>query len=251
MLRACGVTEKGRIRPTNQDCFAVDEERGLLIVADGLGGHRAGDVAARLAVDAVVETLAAAADTRWPFGFDPALSSAGNRLRTAISVANLRVLEASVTSEACAGMGTTIVVAMMDGDRLSVGHVGDSRFYLVSRDRIRQLTRDDSWLASVLQDDPTANPALLETHPFRHALTNVVGSARGTEVHVVEEELEGGELLLLSTDGIHGVLADDRIEQLMLDSGDVEQMAAGLVTAALARGSRDDCTAVVGRYLRD
>src|SRR5262249_50236032 len=108
--------------------------------------------------------------------------------------------------------------------------------YLLAGDRIRQLTRDDSWMASVLAEDPAANAAQLLRHPMRHALTNVVGGGRQTDVHVVEEVLCGGELLLLSTDGVHGELDDRRIERLMLGSSDLKATAARLVAAALARG---------------
>ena len=123
--------------------------------------------------------------------------------------------------------------------------------YLLAGDHIRQLTHDDSWMASMLAEDPAADVARLERHPMRNALTNVVGARRRTNVHVVEEVLGGGELLLLSTDGVHGELDDDRIEQLMLDSGDLRETATNLVAAALARGSHDNCTALVARYLPD
>ena len=253
MLRAYGVTDKGRIRPINEDCWAFDETRNLCVVADGMGGHNAGEVAARIAVDTVVRFLAsdATAVTAWPFGYDPSLSFAGNRLRTAIHLAHVQVLQAAVASNRYTGMGTTIVAAFVDGNRLSVAHVGDSRLYLLAGDRIRQLTHDDSWMASMLAEDPAADLAALESHPMRNALTNVVGASRRTDVHVVEEVLNGGEQLLLSTDGVHGELDEDRIEQLMLDSGDLKATAAGLVAAALARGGGDNCTAVVARYSPD
>ena len=253
MLRAYGVTDKGRVRPVNEDCWAVDDARNLCVVADGMGGHNAGEVASRIAVDTVLQFLAsdAAGVADWPFGYDPSLSCTGNRLRTAIHFAHVQVLKAAVASNQYSGMGTTVVAAVVDGDRLSVGHVGDSRLYLLAGDRIRQLTHDDSWVASMLAEDPAADMAHLLSHPMRHALTNVVGGGRRTDVHLVEEVLQGGELLLLSTDGVHGELDDDRIEQLMLDSGDLKAAAAGLVAAALARGSGDNCTAIVARYERD
>ncbi len=253
VLRADGVTDKGRVRPTNEDCWAFDEARNLCVVADGMGGHQAGEVAARIAVDTVVRFLASdtTAVADWPFGYDPSLSFSGNRVRTAIHLAHVQVLQAAVASNRYSGMGTTIVAAFVDGNRLCVGHVGDSRLYLFAGDHVRQLTHDDSWMASMLAEDPAADLAALECHPMRNALTNVVGASRHTDVHVAEEVLRGGELLLLSTDGVHGELDDERIEQLMLDSGDLKETAARLVAAALARGSRDNCTAVVARYERD
>ena len=264
MLRAYGVTAKGRVRPTNEDYFAIDEGLHLCVVADGLGGHNAGEVAARMAVDAVADHIAVCGAAlpglrgdaestalqqagTWPFGFDASLSHTGNLLRTAIHLANVQILETAIGSDEYQGMGTTIVAAMIDGERLSVGHVGDSRLYVVADDRMRQLTHDDSWVASVLGDDPQAK----RDHPMRNLLTNVVGARPRTDVHVVEEILGGGELLLLVTDGVHGVLDDHRLERLVRDGGDLRQIATSLVSAALARGSRDNCTAVAARYLPD
>ena len=258
MLRAYGVTDKGRVRPTNEDCFAIDEGLRLCVVADGMGGHNAGEVAARMAVDVAVDFIAGLRDRQpednaatWPFGFDPSLSRSGNLLRTAIHLANMQILETATSSDEYAGMGTTIVAAMVDAEKLSVGHVGDSRLYLVANNRIRQVTRDDSWMASMVADDPRAELRTLLQHPMRHALTNVVGARSRTDVHVVEEILGGGELLVLSTDGVHGVLDDHRLERLVLEGGNLRQIATSLVGAALARGSRDNCTAVVARYLPD
>jgi PPM family protein phosphatase len=247
LLRAYGLTDKGRVRPTNEDCFAVREELGLCVVADGMGGHNAGEVAARLAVEAVVRFVAQPPE-RWPFGFDAALSTDGNLLRSAIHLANVQIREAAVSSHDYAGMGTTIVVARVNAGRLSVAHVGDSRLYLLAERRLRQITRDDSWMASMLASDPDADPLLLEHHPMRNALTNVVGSRGRTEVHVVELALSGGELLLMTTDGVHGVLDDKRIEQVMVEEEEPRAIAHGVISAALTRGRRDNCTAVAARY---
>jgi len=224
-----------------------------------MGGHNAGEVAARLAVGAVLEyfreaTLpseSAGEASGWPFGFDPSLSKAGNLLRTAIQVANIQILEAAVTSEEYSGMGTTIVAALVEGPTLSVAHVGDSRLYLFAGDRLRQLTPDDSWLASVLAQDPLVDPEMLQNHPMRNALTNAVGTRAGADVHVVEETLHGGELIAMTTDGVHGSLDDTRIRRLLAEGGDPAAMAANLVRTALARGSRDNCTAIVGQYLSE
>lgn len=269
MLRAFGLTDKGRVRPTNEDCFAIQEELGLCVIADGMGGHNAGEVAARLAVDAVVEYVhqeqvrlrllradASFGETgamddvcAWPFGFDPSLSATGNLLRTAILLANVQIREVAISSDDYAGMGTTIVAAQVMEGRLSVAHVGDSRLYLASGGALRQVTQDDSWMVSMLAHDPAADPLLLEHHPMRNALTNVVGARARTEVHVVEQTLSGGDLLLLSTDGVHGVLDARRLERVLLEDGDPRAIAYGVIKAALARGSRDNCTAVVARYV--
>jgi PPM family protein phosphatase len=261
VLRAYGLTDKGRVRPTNEDCFAIDEELGLCVIADGMGGHNAGEVAAQLAVDAVVDFIrlrssdpAQTVDETgfpldaFPFGFDPSLSTDGNLLRTAIHLASVQIREAATASHDLAGMGTTIVAARVRDGRLSVAHVGDSRLYVLAGGRLEQMTQDDSWMVSMLAHDPKADPLLLEHHPMRNALTNVVGSRARTEVHVEERRLGGGELLLLTTDGVHGVLDDRRMERMLLDGGEPETLARGAISAALTRGSCDNCTVVVARY---
>ena len=249
MLAAFGVTDKGRVRPINEDCFAIHEELGLCVIADGMGGHNAGEVASRLAVDTVVNVISDwSSIALHPFGVDSTLSDAGNVLRTAVLLANGHILEKATAAEHYAGMGTTVVVTRVTDGRLSVAHVGDSRLYLFDGRALRQVTRDDSWVATVLATDPKADPLLLQHHPMRNALTNVVGARLRTEVHVVEEVLSGGELLLLTTDGVHGVLDDARLEALMREEDQPRELAQRVVAAALTRGSRDNCTAIVARY---
>jgi serine/threonine protein phosphatase PrpC len=258
VLRAFGMTDKGGVRATNEDFFAIDESLRLCVVADGMGGHNAGEVAARLAVDTMVDYIresrhrgAESSTDTWPFGFDPELSAAGNLLKTAIHLANLQILRMAGTAEEYSGMGTTVVATLLAGDRLSVGHVGDSRLYLIAGGRIRQLTHDDSWMATVLTEKPDTDPALLQHHPMRNALTNVVGARPRLEAHVAEETLSGGERLLLSTDGVHGVLDQSRLQRIVLDGAELAQVPGELVSAALAGGSRDNCTVVVAEYVRD
>lgn len=251
MLQACGLSDKGRIRPTNEDYFWIDEPLGLCIVADGMGGHNAGEVAARMAVDMVVDYVrsqAPVADQGSPFGCDPVLSPAGNLLRTAIQLANVRILEAALSEHVYSGMGTTVVAALVQDGTLAIAHVGDSRLYLFSPPRLRLLTRDDSWVASLLATDPSADPAVLRHHPMRNALTNVVGAHACTQVHVVEEALHGGEAIVLTTDGVHGVVDDRRLERLLSEDRPVGATAERLMAAALGEGSLDNCTAVVAKY---
>jgi protein phosphatase len=249
VLQASGVTDRGRVRPTNEDCFAIDLDLQFCIIADGMGGHQAGDVASRLAVDVVVEVVREPERFGWPFGVDPAQSTAGNLVRTAILLANEKVLESAAKSTAYAGMGTTIVVALVDRGTLVVGHVGDSRLYRLSGGRLRQLTTDDSWLASALANDPQADQALLREHPMSHALTSAVGVRSRAEVHVTEEELVPGDVLLLTTDGVHGAIDTLRLESMLqAEAVNPAAAAADLVQTAIARGSRDNCTAVVARY---
>jgi protein phosphatase len=251
MLRAFGATDKGPVRQTNEDCFAIDEERRLLIVADGMGGHRAGEVAAQLTVETIHRAVKHEAKTIRSSGFDHSLSAAGNLLRTAVLAANRRVLEAAGSDEKYQGMGTTVVAAMVRGDRLTVAHVGDSRFYLFAGGHLRQITTDDSWIASVLAQDPNADLAALRHHPMRYALINVVGRQSPPDVHIAEEVLDGAAWFALTTDGVHGTLGELPMGEIFQKKHQPEQIAAGLVREALALGSRDNCTAVVAGYEPD
>jgi serine/threonine protein phosphatase PrpC len=258
VLRAHGVSDKGRVRPINEDCYLVDERLRLCVVADGMGGHNAGEVAARMAVAAVGEYIrdASAASPpsvedpgSWPFGFERSLSTGGNLLRTAVHFANVQVLESAATIQAYAGMGTTIVAALVRDNRLSVAHIGDSRLYLYAETRLRQLTVDDSWMAAALAEDPRLDPAALQRHPMRNALTNAVGARRAADVHVVEHPLRGGEVFAMTTDGVHGVLDERGITRMLAEDHAPATIARGLVRTALSHGSRDNCTAVVAKYL--
>jgi protein phosphatase len=247
VLRAFGISDTGRFRATNEDCFAVDERLGLLVVADGMGGHNAGEVAARMAVDAILDEMGSAHTSR-PFGVDATLSPDANRLRTAVLVANLQILEAAIGTQSYAGMGTTIVAARVVGHRLVVAHVGDSRLYLLTASGLTQLTTDDSWVASVLALEPHVDHAILAQHPMRHALTNVVGARSRTDVHVTEHSLTDGDVMLLTTDGVHGVLDERRLARLLDRDAPLNAIAEDVIAAALKRGSRDNLTAVVARY---
>ena len=159
-----------------------------------MGGHRAGEVASRMAVDTVMDYVGRSAiTTTWPFGFDVTFTEASNLLRTAIHVANSRIFEAALVRPDYFGMGTTTVAVLVRDGVLSIAHVGDSRLYLFADRHLRQMTEDDSWASAVLARDPETDPVVLQTHPMRNALTAVVGSRARTSVHMSEYALKGGE----------------------------------------------------------
>jgi len=248
------VSDAGRVRKTNEDTFVSDIEVRLFAVADGMGGHSAGEVASRLAIEAItgfIRRSATDTDFSWPYGIDQTLSFDGNRLRTAIHLANRRVFRAAESTDDYSGMGTTIVGLLVNGSRLSIANVGDSRLYLLSKGTLEQLTHDDSWAATILAQDPSLGPAEIAHHPMRNVLTNVLGARDQVDIHLVERPVEGGEVVLLCSDGLHGVL-DAQILKLMLTSApDVDVAARELVDAAMERGSRDNVTALVVRYEAD
>jgi PPM family protein phosphatase len=248
MLHAFGLSDAGP-RSSNEDAFLCDPEIGFFVVADGLGGHAGGEVAARLAIEAASAFVRRSWNTgelSWPCGLDRSLSYDGNRLRTAVFLANRRVFRAAESCDDYTGMGTTIVSVLVSDDRLVVAHVGDSRLYLVRNGAIQQLTRDDSWAATILEQTPERDrPAALARHPMRHVLTNALGAREETEIHVAEHPLTGGERLLLCSDGLHTVCPPEQLRELLEQTQDVEATAAALVRAAIDGGSRDNVTVVV------
>ena len=252
MLRAFGVTDRGHVRPTNEDCFGIDPDLQLCVIADGMGGHNAGEVASRLAVEAVLDYVANnSVTTTWPYGYDSGLSERANLLRTAVQVANTRVFEAAAASSDWTGMGTTIVAMLAWRDVMTVAHVGDSRLYVLGGGAAEQLTADDSWAAVMLARDSSLDPAILKTHPMRNALTSVIGAKPQVDVHVRERALTRGDLLVMTTDGVHGVLSAAILAETCAGSEDLQELAGRLVRQAMDTGSRDNCTAVVARYERD
>jgi PPM family protein phosphatase len=251
MVDAFGITETGPVRATNEDCFLADEALSLFVVADGMGGHAAGEVASQLAVDVIQSFMRcpeSAQDVSWPGGLDSTLSDAGNRLRTAIYLANRRVYLVAAENERYAGMGTTVVCALIDGARLAIGHVGDSRLYVLSQGVLVAYTRDDTWAETILGEQ--ADARAIAEHPMRNVLTNVLGARDQTEIHLVERPLTDGETILLCTDGVHSVLDDGTLAELLSRPATARELATSVVSTALARGSRDNATALVVRCIK-
>jgi serine/threonine protein phosphatase PrpC len=247
-LTAGGRTDSGP-RPLNQDWLHWDLELGLFIVADGMGGHNAGEVASHLAVETVTAFIEQSRDTRdltWPFGLDPSRSMEVNRLATAVRLANRRVHRESVAHAAFSGMGTTLVAILVTEDRAVLASVGDSRIYRWRKTDIELLTRDDTWLSALLAagseyDSPVAS------HPMRHVLTSVVGVNEELQPNLREEALRSGDRFLLCTDGVHGHADEASLADMLASSTTSDQTALGIVEMALARGTTDNVTALVVR----
>jgi serine/threonine protein phosphatase PrpC len=254
VIRACGKSDAGRVRKTNEDRFVSDPKLGLFAVADGMGGHKAGEVAAQLAIETVAGFIgrsAAETDFTWPYGIDESLSFESNRLRTAMFLANRKVFRAAEKSDDYGGMGTTLVCVLVNGAHASIGSVGDSRLYVLSNGTVKQLTVDDSWAATILAQDPTLTPEAIAQHPMRNVLTNVLGARESMEVHLIERTLAGGEVLLICSDGVHNVLAPEGLSEILTNNPDCERAAQVLIDTALDRGSRDNVTALVVQYEAD
>ena len=242
-LSAGGWSETGP-RPANEDVHLVDLDVGLLLVADGMGGHKAGEVASRLARDVIADFIretAVASDLTWPFPFDRARTAAVNRLSVALRIANREVLDAGRRNPRYNGMGTTIVAGLIDGDRMVVAHAGDSRAYRLRGTRLQQMTEDDTWLNVMLASGAGAAAA---AHPMRHALTRGIGMKADLSPTVTEVSLARNEHWLFTTDGIHNVV-DSRALVGLLEADGPDLAAKQVVRAAIDAQTSDNATAVV------
>ena len=249
VLRAAASTDAGPVRRTNEDKFLIAPELCLYAVADGMGGFHAGEVASKLALESLAGFIRRSlddADCSWPYGIEPNLSVAGNRLHTAISLANRRVFREAESHDDYTGMGSTVAAVLCVGSVAVVGHVGDSRAYLFRRSELTQLTQDDTWAVAMLAGNPEGGSGAA-SHPFKHVLTNVLGSKERTTVHIAEHAVAPGDRLVLCSDGLHGVLGNSDLHSVLMTLRDrtSDEAAAALVREALGRGTRDNVTAIV------
>lgn len=245
-MKVHGISHAGTTRPHNEDAMTWDEELGFVAIADGMGGHQAGEVASNLALEAMLtfmRTSAAPDGWEWPFGTIEGLSLAGNRLSTAIRLGNQRVFTGAEETPQYLGMGTTVVGLLVDGSRVTFAGVGDSRLYSWRDGTLRQLTTDDSWMV-LLANEPGMTADILRHHPMRNVLTNVVGARSELTVEIVEAHLPG-ETLLLCSDGVHGVLPDETMASIIAGEPDLPRAAQALIQAAMDNRSTDNVTAVL------
>jgi protein phosphatase len=223
-----GATDTGNVRATNQDQLLADGD--LVAVADGMGGHAAGEVASRLAIEALRDAFAA----------DPTADG----LVAAVHAANRLVYERAEADPALHGMGTTLVAVALVGASLAVVNVGDSRAYLLQDGRLRRLTSDHSLVAELVRSGAISEDQA-RTHPQRNILTQVVGVDPSVEPYVGEAIPERGDRLLLCTDGLFNELDEAQIASILASVADPADAAARLVDAANRAGGTDNITALV------
>ncbi len=250
MLTVCTRTHPGNVRTINEDSSLWEPDIATIAVADGMGGHNAGEVASQMALDSIKAFLtksASSEDFTWPFGFSPQLSFAANRLMTAIKVANRRVFRASEERAEYTGMGTTVVCAIVEGARLAFSGVGDSRIYSFAGGELKQITKDDSWVVMLMKESGL-DASAFEKHPMRHVLTSVVGARPELDVTVEEMPLVDGHTLLFCSDGLLGGMSDDDIAAVLRAEPDLERAADKLVALGVERDGKDNVTVALLRY---
>jgi protein phosphatase len=236
-LAAAARSDVGRRRPANEDCYVVAPELGLYLVADGMGGHRAGQVASGLAARAAVATLRSLPGGR---------GGSVERLRTCVAAANAEILASSRAKSELAGMGTTVVALLAEGDRVALAHVGDSRAYLVRGAAIRRLTEDHTLVGELVRRAELSEQAAA-SHPQRHVLLRALGVRRNVDPDLLELAPEPGDRYLLCSDGLTGHLADSEIAQLVSGEPDLDLACKRLVDLANQRGGDDNITVLLVR----
>ena len=232
MLEAFALSDKGCVRTNNEDYCLIEPELGLYVLADGMGGAKAGERASRMAVETVAEKVLVAPhrDTQV--------------LLSAVEEANRRVLEAAQSDSALEGMGTTLVAALEVDGQLSIASVGDSRAYVLDADGFRVITDDQTWVNEVgrplgLDEDS------LQNHPMRHVLTMAIGASSPLTVNYYSVPLQSGTQVMICSDGLHGVLEGPQLEEILRAGGTLEESCQHLVQAAKEAGGPDNVTVVL------
>ncbi len=248
---AAGISDVGLQRDHNEDSFCILPEHSLFIVADGMGGHRAGDVASKMATHAIAKFFEASVgeDSTWPFSFDPNLSVEENRLITSVKIANKKIFDASVKHREVHGMGTTVVGTLFsrERDKIYIAHVGDSRCYRIREGEIEQLTRDHSLINDYLLVIPDMTEEQKAELPS-NVITRALGMQDSVAVDMLPDKPMPDDIYLLCSDGLSGMIKDPALLAIVLDHGsDLEAAAQALVSRANDNGGEDNITVVLLR----
>ena len=248
-IEVFGLTDVGKKRKHNEDALSFDKEDGLFVVADGMGGHAAGEVAAKITVETIGEFIAATRqkeEATWPFKYNHELNFNSNRLAVAIEKANERVMSAVAAQPWLKGMGTTVVAGLLNEKILSLAHVGDSRAYLYRQGELTLLTDDHSWVqeqvsAGILTEEEA------KTHPLKNVVTRALGGGPSVAPDLREMEFLKGDAFLFCSDGLTTMLSDEEIRDSVSTAQDQkpEALCQGLVDLANEKGGVDNITVVL------
>ena len=232
MLEAFGLSDPGCVRQNNEDCYLISPKDHVYIVADGMGGAQAGEHASKLAVETVAAVIQNAS-----------LPDA-ETLFQAFREANLRVMHAAASDPELEGMGTTLVAALESGPELLIASVGDSRAYVYDAGELTTVTEDQTWVNEVGRR-LGIDEATLKTHPMRHVLTMAIGVSPELRVHSYTVRPRPGELILISSDGLHGVVEQRVIADSLSGNGSLQAKCERLIDAAKQAGGPDNITVVL------
>ncbi|HEX6537133.1 MAG TPA: Stp1/IreP family PP2C-type Ser/Thr phosphatase [Gemmatimonadaceae bacterium] len=232
-------TNTGMIRSGNEDSFFSDPEHGLFVVADGMGGHAAGEVASEMAVRILADELRVVVDL-------PDERAAGERIQQSLKRANLAIYERTLTEVDKQGMGTTASVLILRAGRYLIGQVGDSRIYLLREGQLRQLTKDHSYVQEQV-DAGVLTPEQARYHPYSNVITRCVGAGQDVEPDIYSGDVHRGDTFLVASDGLTGMVDDRRLQQLLMARATAQRIVDALISEANGRGGLDNITAIVAR----
>lgn len=252
--RFAGLTDTGLLREHNEDSLLILPEYRVCAVADGMGGHRSGDVASQLAVSTLSDffSITVGRDATWPFPVDPNLTEEENYLVTGLRLANRRIFDRSLRTVADFGMGTTIVGAMFNvtNQRVTVGHVGDSRCYRIRDGAILQLTRDHSLISDAAHMAPWMTEEEIRQLP-PNVITRALGIREEVLVDILTDDTREGDIYLLCSDGLSGMLTDEELLSIVTQAPSLEDGCRELIQRANDAGGVDNITAVLVRIEPD
>ena len=245
-VQAFGLSDVGRKRSKNEDCFLVGDGLGLYIVADGMGGHSGGEFASRFAVNTVEEVIQSMntdPEATVISGVNSEETDFGDRLRYAIQVASQKIYDQALFDQELRGMGTTIVALLVQGDRVCLANVGDSRGYLVRDGQIRQVTTDHSLVSEQMRAGLISEKDA-RTHRYKNIITRSVGYQEDVEIDLNYLDLKAGDKILMCTDGLTNMVTDDEILRLIIER-DVTGASQELIRLANEHGGDDNVTALI------
>ena len=248
-LNCAALTDTGVRRTANEDNYCVREDLGLFVVADGMGGHVAGEVAARVAVEELERFVASTKNTgpsdAWPVLFDPTLGQNGNRLSAGMTEANRQIAAQIKRDENLQGMATTAVAILANGKPPALAHVGDSRAYLLRNKKFSRLTRDHSWVEEQMRAG-ALTPEVARDHPWQNIVTRALTGTPGLEVEVAENfQFDLADRLLLCSDGLTTVLSDEAIATVLTGDLGLQNVCEELIRQANEQGGPDNITVVL------
>jgi serine/threonine protein phosphatase PrpC len=248
--RFAGMTDTGLLREHNEDSLLILPEYSIVAVADGMGGHRSGDVASQLAISTLGDffSVVVGRDGTWPFPADPKLTDEENYVVTGLRLANRRIFDRSLRTMADFGMGTTIVAAIFDrlAARVTIGHVGDSRCYRVRGAEILQMTRDHSLISDAKHMAPWMTEEEVSQLP-PNVITRALGIREDVMVDILTEPTVEGDVYLLCSDGLSGLVSDELIHQIVTTAPSLEEACKTLIDRANFFGGTDNITAILAR----
>ncbi len=248
-VRFSGETNIGLKRAHNEDSFLLPDEERVALVADGMGGHASGEVASKMAVDTVAEHFKATTDDgeiTWPYKLDHSDRYEANRLINGIKLANLKIYDRAQKDEGCHGMGTTIVATMFLDDKVLIGHVGDSRVYRFRDGQLVQLTEDHSLLNDYIKMKRLSSDEAGK-FPHKNVIVRALGMKESVQVDLLSDPLRLGDVYLMCSDGLSGMIDDAGIGYILQDENDLDAACERLIQTANRNGGVDNITCVLAR----